>query len=218
MCAIGYIFWTSPGRTSGQTVQRYAAAVPVAAPRRPMLIFVSLKKSTWRSNMPTINLKDFYPWYTTDEYIEVSTEVAAELFADKRYEKSYRRRVYYNKAQYSLDAGDAIENAAIPSGLTMDAILEYGLTICELCRALNSLPDVQGRRVRHDLPKRLFNRWRYEREHHPAAGRVWQARPATSLCRGSTLAVYTHRLAGVYCMRAGCCRPSGYIPAGAPRR
>lgn len=27
--------------------------------------------------MTTINLKDFYPWYTHDEYIEVSDEVAA---------------------------------------------------------------------------------------------------------------------------------------------
>jgi len=27
--------------------------------------------------MTTINLKDFYAWYTHDEYIEVSDEVAA---------------------------------------------------------------------------------------------------------------------------------------------
>jgi len=151
MCAIGYsicpVFRTSSGRASGHRGQRCAAAVPAVDPRRPMLIFVSPKKSTWRSNMPTINLKDFYPWYTTDEYIEVSEEVAEELLADKRYEKSYWRRVYYNKAQYSLDAGDGIENAAIPSNLSLDATMEYGLSICELCRALNSLPDVQGRRI-----------------------------------------------------------------------
>lgn len=97
--------------------------------------------------MPTINLKDFYPWHTTNEYIEVSEEVAAELLADKRYEKAYQRRVFYNKAQYSLDAGDGIENAALPSGLSMDEMIEYGLTICELCRALNSMTDVQGRRI-----------------------------------------------------------------------
>ena len=29
--------------------------------------------------MTTINLKDHYPWYLTNEYIEVSDEVAAEL-------------------------------------------------------------------------------------------------------------------------------------------
>ena len=36
--------------------------------------------------MTTINLKDFYPWYTHDEYIEVSEEVADELRASKLYE------------------------------------------------------------------------------------------------------------------------------------
>ena len=36
--------------------------------------------------MTTINLKDFYSWYTHDEYIEVSDEVAAELRADKLYD------------------------------------------------------------------------------------------------------------------------------------
>ena len=29
--------------------------------------------------MTTINLKDFYSWYTHDEYIEVPDEVAEEL-------------------------------------------------------------------------------------------------------------------------------------------
>ena len=36
--------------------------------------------------MTTINLKDFYPWYTRDEYIEVCEEVAAELRASRLYE------------------------------------------------------------------------------------------------------------------------------------
>jgi len=34
-----------------------------------------------------INLRDFYQWYTHDEFIDVTDEVAAELIADKRYEK-----------------------------------------------------------------------------------------------------------------------------------
>ncbi len=49
--------------------------------------------------MTTINLKDFYAWYTHDEYVEISDEVAEELKADKRYEAAYRRRVTRNKAQ-----------------------------------------------------------------------------------------------------------------------
>ena len=48
--------------------------------------------------MTTINLKDFYPWYMTDEHIEVSDEVAAELRASKLAEAAYAERVRYNKA------------------------------------------------------------------------------------------------------------------------
>ena len=62
--------------------------------------------------MTTINLKDFYTWYTHDEYIEVSDEVAAELKADKLYEAAYQRRTTRNKAQYSLDCDDGIEYSA----------------------------------------------------------------------------------------------------------
>ena len=40
--------------------------------------------------MTTINLKDFYPWYTHDEYIEVSEEVADELRASRLYEAAYQ--------------------------------------------------------------------------------------------------------------------------------
>lgn len=62
--------------------------------------------------MTTINLKDFYSWYTHDEYIEVSDEVAAELRADKLYELAHQRRITRNKAQYSLDCDDGIEYSA----------------------------------------------------------------------------------------------------------
>ena len=65
--------------------------------------------------MTTINLKDFYPWYTHDEYIEVSEEVAEELRASRLYEAAYQRRVIRNKAQYSLDCEDGIEYSACVS-------------------------------------------------------------------------------------------------------
>ena len=97
--------------------------------------------------MTTINLRDFYPWYTSDEFVEVSDEIAEELFADKRYQKAHRRRVYRNKAQYSLDAGDGIENEACYINPTPYEIHERQIMRCRLCRALNSLPETQGRRI-----------------------------------------------------------------------
>ena len=73
--------------------------------------------------MTTINLKDFYPWYTHDEYIEVSEEV------------------------YSLDCEDGIEYSACVSEPTPQELLERMELFCHLCAALNSLPETQGRRV-----------------------------------------------------------------------
>ena len=97
--------------------------------------------------MTTINLKDFYAWYTHDEYIEVSDEVAAELKADKLYEAAYQRRTTRNKAQYSLDCEDGIEYSACVSEPTPQELLECMELFCYLCVALNSLPETQGRRV-----------------------------------------------------------------------
>ena len=97
--------------------------------------------------MTTINLKDFYSWYTTDEYIEVSDEVAAELRADKLYELAHQRRIVRNKARYSLDCDDGIEYSACLSEPTPQELVERMERFCALWNALNTLPEIQGRRV-----------------------------------------------------------------------
>ena len=97
--------------------------------------------------MTTINLKDFYSWYTTDEYIEVSDEVAAELRADKLYELAHQRRIVRNKAQYSLNCDDGIEYSACLSEPTPQELLERMERFCALWNALNTLPEIQGHRV-----------------------------------------------------------------------
>ena len=95
--------------------------------------------------MTTINLKDFYAWYTHDEYIEVSDEVAAELKADKLYEAAHQRRTTRNKAQYSLDCDDGIEYSACLHEPTPQELLDRMELFVHLWNALNSLPEVQGR-------------------------------------------------------------------------
>ena len=97
--------------------------------------------------MTTINLKDFYLWYTHDEYIEVSDEVAAALKADKLYEAAYQRKVMRNKAQYSLDCDDGIEYSACQHEPSPQELLERKELFFHLWNALNSLPEVQGVRV-----------------------------------------------------------------------
>ena len=97
--------------------------------------------------MTIINLRDFYYWYTQDEYMEVSDDVAEALRASVRYEAAYTERARYNKAYYSLDADDGIEYSACLHELTPDEVLELKERFCRLWNALNSLPETQGRRV-----------------------------------------------------------------------
>ena len=97
--------------------------------------------------MTTINLRNYYPWYKHDEYIEVPDEVAAELKADKLYEASYQRQLMRNKAHYSLDCDDGIEYMACLANPTPQELIERMELFYYLWNALNSLPEVQGRRV-----------------------------------------------------------------------
>ena len=97
--------------------------------------------------MTIINLRDFYYWYTQDEYIEVSDDVAEALRASVRSEAAYTERARYNKAYYSLDADDGIEYSACLHELTPDEVLELKERFCRLWNALNCLPEIQGRRV-----------------------------------------------------------------------
>lgn len=97
--------------------------------------------------MTTINLRDFYYWYLTDESLEVPDKVAKELLAGKRYEPTHQRRLKRNNAQYSLDAGDGIENSACEFEPSAQDILDRKEEFERLCRALNSLPEAQGRRI-----------------------------------------------------------------------
>jgi RNA polymerase sigma-70 factor (ECF subfamily) len=98
-------------------------------------------------SMVTINLRDFYPWYTHDEFADVPDAVAAELLADRRYHKAHDRRMRRNKS-YSLDVEADMETAAFTHSVNSpEAVLELMERHCRLCRALNSLPDKQGRRI-----------------------------------------------------------------------
>ena len=98
--------------------------------------------------MKTINLRDYYPFYTQDTLLEVPDEVAGALAEAERLERNYMRRMFYNKAQYSLDADDGIEASAVESHiLSPEAMLDLMEKHCRLCRALNELPEIQGRRV-----------------------------------------------------------------------
>ena len=97
--------------------------------------------------MTTINLRDYYPFFPNDLFIDVSDEVAAALAEAERRERNYIRRLVYNKAFYSLDAGDGIEQEALFRTLSPCEIYERKLTREQVYSALDALPDKQGRRL-----------------------------------------------------------------------
>lgn len=97
--------------------------------------------------MTTINLKEFYYWYIADELIEVSDEVAEALRAGKRAENAQNKKIRYHRAYYSLDCDDGIETLAVRREPSPQELLERKELFFLLWNALNSLPEIQGRRV-----------------------------------------------------------------------
>jgi len=96
--------------------------------------------------MTKLNLRDFYP-FSGDCVVDVPDEVAAIMCEAERLERNYIRRMYWNKAHYSLDVGDGIEHDALFVSLSPYELYERKLTTEQLYAAINSLPDKQGRRV-----------------------------------------------------------------------
>lgn len=87
--------------------------------------------------MAKINLRDYYPFYNADLFIDIPDEVAATLAEAERLERNYIRRMFWNKAQYSLDADDGIEHDALPSkqGRRVYAHYILGMSKTEISRA-----------------------------------------------------------------------------------
>ena len=95
-------------------------------------------------NMAIINLRDYYPFYTSDCFVEVSDEVA-EMFKEfDRKEAAYRLRTYRHKAYYSLDRDDGLEHEAVFVALSPHELYERKVTMQELHAAIASLPDKQA--------------------------------------------------------------------------
>ena len=99
--------------------------------------------------MSKINLREYYPdYYQTDSIIEIPDEVAVAMKEFKQAERAYQRRVYYNKAHYSLDRGDGIEHEALLICMTPYDIYERNLEKEQLYAAISSLSDKQEKRIK----------------------------------------------------------------------
>lgn len=95
--------------------------------------------------MAIINLRDYYPFYTSDCFMEVSEEVA-EMFKEfDRKEAAYRLRTYRHKAYYSLDRDDGLEHEAVFVALSPHELYERKVTMQELHAAIANLPGQTGK-------------------------------------------------------------------------
>ena len=95
----------------------------------------------------TINLREFYPWYTHDKLVEVTDEVAAELRASKVYERTHERRMRYNKTYLFDEQTEKEASATVHVSDNPERLFAMMDNHCRLCQALNALPEIQGRRV-----------------------------------------------------------------------
>ena len=76
--------------------------------------------------MKEINLRDYYPFYTTDMIVEVPDEVADLLYEYKLSEAAHFLRTYRHKAYFSLDYDENVERDALVPGTqaAIDAVTE----------------------------------------------------------------------------------------------
>lgn len=97
--------------------------------------------------MKEINLRDYYPSYTSDVFVEVPDEVALILREYALLEEAYRIRTYRHKAFYSLDNDDCIEREVKSSQPLPDEILEQKQLTELLFDGLGTLSEKQQRRI-----------------------------------------------------------------------
>ncbi len=97
--------------------------------------------------MIKINLRHYYPHYTSDVFIEVPDNIAIELHTFENEDAAYRMRRSRNRAFFSLDREDGLEREMqinVPS--SEDGFFREHLA-CSLFSALQKLPVAQARRI-----------------------------------------------------------------------
>ena len=97
--------------------------------------------------MAKINVRDDYPFYEHDEFVEVSDELAAEMAQWERTERSQKRKKYRYRANYSLDWGDGIGQCIVFRSVAPDESYEEVITHEQLRVALATLSPKQRQRI-----------------------------------------------------------------------
>ncbi|MCU6711552.1 sigma-70 family RNA polymerase sigma factor [Paenibacillus sp. J5C_2022] len=97
--------------------------------------------------MKKINLKDIYPFWKTDVWVEVEDEVAEEMHRFDLIESAYRLRTYRHRAYYSLDRNDGIEQDVLFRSISPEEYYERKLSQQQIYEALCQLSEKSARRI-----------------------------------------------------------------------
>lgn len=97
--------------------------------------------------MVKINLRDFYPYYQQDSFIEVTNDLVELIHRLDKAEAAYHKRVVRHKAYFSLDREDSIERDILFVSLSPEEIYERKVTREQLHAAIATLSDKQAKRI-----------------------------------------------------------------------
>ena len=97
--------------------------------------------------MIKINLRHYYPHYTSDVYIEIPDDIAIELHTFENEDAAFRMRRNRNRAFYSLDREDGLEQEMQYSAPSSEDGFFREHQACSLFSALQELPIAQARRI-----------------------------------------------------------------------
>lgn len=97
--------------------------------------------------MVTINLRNIYPWFKEDTFVEITDAMFEAMKAADRQQEACRRRAYRYKAQFPLDCYDGMENTVLHHSPSPEEIYIGEETSRKLFSAIGNLTEVQRRRL-----------------------------------------------------------------------
>ena len=124
--------------------------------------------------MPTINLKDFYPWCNEDTFVDITDEMLEAMNAADRQQEAYRRRTLRYKAQYSLDCHGGMENEVLQHVPSPEEMYIRAEEERELHAAIRQLSELQQRRLKKYFFENMTHRQIAEQEGTTDGG-VWRS-------------------------------------------
>ena len=114
--------------------------------------------------MKKLKMKEEYDWYSENDYMEISDELAEFFDTERKREEAYDRKRRRYKATNSLDADNGIEKAVLHKPKTPEEIFIENEDKEARYVAMMKLPEIQRRRYYMYFYQKLKMRVIAERE------------------------------------------------------